>query len=89
MCCNFFFQSVDKKLNRDVPNVILPPPLSRMDKAEKDIRLKPKRKQEVGKRGPMKAVVPVDSMTRASGIQKKGEEFLHWFLILSLVLVNK
>jgi len=76
-------------LNRDVPNVILPPPLSRMDKAEKDVRLKPKRKQEVGKRGPMKAVVPVDSMTRASGIQKKGEEFLYWFLILSSVLVNK
>jgi len=60
-----------------------------MDKAEKDVRLKPKRKQEVGKRGPMKAVVPVDSMTRASGIQKKGEEFLYWFLILSSVLVNK
>jgi len=76
-------------LNRDVPNVVLPPPLSRMDKAEKDIRLKPKRKQEVGKRGPMKAVVPVDSMTRASGIQKEGEEFLYWFLILSSVLVNK
>lgn len=60
-----------------------------MNKAEKDIRLKPKRKQEVGKRGPMKAVVPVDSMMRASGFQKEGEEFLHWFLILSLVLVNK
>jgi hypothetical protein len=45
------------------------------DKAERDTRLKPKRKQEVGKRGPMKAVVPVDNMTRASGLQKKGEEF--------------
>jgi hypothetical protein len=60
-----------------------------MDKAEKDVRFKPKRKQEVGKRGPMKAVAPVDSMTRASGIQKKGEEFLHWFIILSSVPVNK
>lgn len=76
-------------MNRDVPNVILPPPLRCMVKAEKDIRLKPKRKQEAGKRGPMKAVTPVDSMTRASGIQKKGEEFLYWFIILSSVPVNK
>lgn len=59
------------------------------DKAEKDMRLKPKRKQEVGKRGPMKAIVPVDSMTRASEIQKKGEKFLHWFLIISPICMNK
>lgn len=45
------------------------------DKAGRDTRLKPKRKQEVGKRGPMKAVVPVNNMTRASGLEKKGEEF--------------
>jgi hypothetical protein len=55
------------------------------DKAEKDVRLKPKRKQEVGKRGPMKAVVPVDNMTRASGIQKEGEKFLQRFIILSSI----
>jgi hypothetical protein len=60
-----------------------------MDKAEKDVRFKPKRKQEVAKRGPMKAVAPVNSMTRASGIQKKGEEFLHWLIILSSLPVNK
>ncbi|KDR16303.1 hypothetical protein L798_10118 [Zootermopsis nevadensis] len=38
------------------------------------MRLKAKRKQETGKRGPMKAVVPVDSMTRAGGPEKKGEQ---------------
>jgi hypothetical protein len=64
-------------LNKAVPNVILPPPLNLLDdKAESDTRLKPKRKQEVRKRGPIKAVVPVDNMTRASGLGKKGEEFL-------------
>jgi hypothetical protein len=62
-------------LNRAVPNVILPPPINLTDdKAERDTRLKPKRKQEVRKQGPMKAVVPVDNMTRASGLEKKGEE---------------
>ncbi|PNF32716.1 hypothetical protein B7P43_G11592 [Cryptotermes secundus] len=65
--------SVDKKLNRAVPNVVLPPPMSLTDdKAGRDTRLKPKRKQEVGKRGPVKAVVPVSNMTRASGLEKKG-----------------
>jgi hypothetical protein len=63
-------------LIRAVPNVILPPPINlKDDKAERDARLKPKRKQEVRKQGPMKAIVPVHNMTRASGLQKKGEEF--------------
>jgi hypothetical protein len=77
---SILFQSVDKKLSKVVPH-ILPPPLKVMvDEAGKNTRLKPKRKQEVGKRGPMKAVVPVDNMTRASGLEKKGENFLHWVL---------
>jgi hypothetical protein len=72
------FQSIDKKSSKAVPN-ILPPPLKIMvDETEKHMRFKPKQKQEVGKRGPMKAVVPVDSMTRSRGLEKKGEEFFHY-----------
>jgi hypothetical protein len=61
-------------LNRAVPNVILLPQINATnDKAERDTRMKPKRKQEVRKPGPMKAVVPVNNMTRVSGVEKKGE----------------
>jgi len=68
-------------LSRAVPNAVILPSLNLMDdSAEKGARLKPKRKQEVGKRGPMKAVVPVDNMTRTNGAEKKGSEFLHWVL---------
>jgi hypothetical protein len=74
------FQSVDKKLSKVVPN-ILPLPLKvTVDEVEKNTRLKLKRKQEVGKQGPLKAVVPVANMTRGSGREKKGKDFFHWVL---------
>lgn len=63
-------------MSKVLPNILPPPLKGLVNETERNMRLKAKRKQETGKRGPMKAVVPVDSMTRAGGPEKKGEDFL-------------
>ncbi|XP_069703226.1 uncharacterized protein [Periplaneta americana] len=62
----------DNKIGNVVPNV-LPTPLALMDEnIGKDVRMKVKKNQQIEKRGPLKAVVPLYNMTRSYESDKKG-----------------
>ncbi|KAJ9600392.1 hypothetical protein L9F63_009320, partial [Diploptera punctata] len=63
-----------KKNEKDAftpPDLVLPIVLPVVEKTDGNIRIKPKQPQQTGKRGPIKAMVPVGNMVRSTGIDSK------------------
>ena len=61
------------------PDIVVPIVLPMIEKPDVNIRIKSK--QSIGKKGPIKAIVPFGNLVRAAAVEEKGKS-TSWFCFL-------